>query len=468
LVGYFAHPLIGYQAVGEIFLFGILVLSLFLGQGPILLATGLSALSWGYLFVPPMFNFAINNAHDILLIFLYFFTATIIGLLNTRIKERDVFLYRREEKVEHLYEVMREIAKSSNLQYLRLNIDAKLKALFGGEFDILVKGGDNHLIFESQISFLNEEMDRAAALWSFRQGRVAGWSTDTLPSAKAVYFPISFSKTPIAVLAYSPKDQKPLSIDEVNFLQAVTEQLGIYLERYVFEERIRNQNYLWQVEKLHIAIFRSLSKGFYAPLEKMSSMTQALKQTALRQEEKELAQEMDQATNNLKMIVDNILTISQLESGFIQFRKEKHSIRSLIEEAFQEVTLLINGHQIDLQPPEHDLFFVFDFKLMKIAIKNVLINAIEYSPPSSSIDIRTSLLDMECKISVMDKGPGISKEMIPFIFEKFYRAQRSKLEGIGLGLTIVKSVIELHQGRLEIKNREGGGTEFSLILPSAP
>ncbi len=466
LFGYFLTPWIGYRAVGYIFLIGILLLSLFVGQGPILLAAALSALSWDYLFIPPTFQLTIKNPNDTVLVTIYFFTALIVGMLNTRIREKDLFLYRREEKIEDLYEVMQEIAKSPNLQYLRLNLDAKLKALFGGEFDILVKGTDNQLIFDSQLSFLNEETDHAAALWCYRKGKRAGWSTDTLPSAKALYFPIKFSNNSLGVLVYYPKNQQPLSMDEVNFLQSVTEQLGIYLERYVFEERIQNQNYLRQVEKLYNSIFHSLSKGFYAPLEKIASINQKFKQIAHSQDEKELTQEMDQASKNLKMIVDNILTISQLESGFIQFEKQKHSIERLIEEVQQEVKSLINGHPLHVQLPEQKLFFSFDFKLMKIALKNVLINAMEYSPISTPIEIAVQLLETEFKISVMDEGPGIPKEMMPFIFEKFYRLPAdSKLEGIGLGLTIVKAVIDLHQGRLEVKNCDKKGTDFSLILP---
>jgi two-component system sensor histidine kinase KdpD len=301
-------PWIGYKAVGYIFLMGILLLSLFVSQGPIFLAAILSALSWDYLFIPPTFQLTIKDPNDTVLVVIYFLTALIVGVLNTRIRQRDLFLYRREQKIEHLYEVMQEIAKSPNLQYLRLKVDAKLKTLFGGEFAILVKGTDNQLIFDSQISIVNEETDCAAALWCYRKGKMAGWSTDTLPSAKAFYLPIKFSKNPLGVLVYYPKDQHSLSIDEVNFLQSVTEQLGIYLERYVFEEHLQSQNYLRQVEKLYNAIFRSLTKGFYAPLEKISSINQKFKQTAHNQEEKALTQEMEQAsTKHLSFYLINFV-----------------------------------------------------------------------------------------------------------------------------------------------------------------
>lgn len=465
LLGYILNPLIGYKAVGFIFLVAILVLSLFIGQGPVLFSAFFSALTWDFLFIPPHYTLVISDPDDIALIIVYFCVALIVGMLTSRIRERDLFLSRREETIEHLYEIMREIAKSANFQYLRLNIANKLKSLFGGDFDILIKGGNNQLALDSSIPALNQETDRAAAAWCFRTGKIAGWSTDTLSSASALYLPIKFSNIPLGILMYYSKDQRPFSSEEMSFLHNVTEQLGIYLERQIFEDRVQSQNYTRQVEKLHTAILHSVSKGFYAPLEKIFSINQKLKQATKSAEEKLLTQEMDQAGENLKIIIDNILTISQLESGFVPFVKHKHSIKKLIDQSYQEVKPLINGHPLRFDLPEQDFYFDFDFNLMKIAFKNLIINAMEYSPANKSIRIKLQVEEKEFKLSVIDEGRGISPEVLPFIFEKFYRVLGSKMEGTGLGLTIVKAVVDLHQGRLEVQSQEGQGAEISLILP---
>jgi two-component system, OmpR family, sensor histidine kinase KdpD len=264
---------------------------------------------------------------------------------------------------------------------------------------------------------------------------------------------------------YYPKEPKPISAEEMDFLDNVAEQLGIYLERNIFEERVQSEIYTRQVEKLHNAIFRSLSKGFYSPLEKISSINERIKESAQNQEQKALAKEMELAGKNLKIIVDNILTISQLESGFIQFEKQKHSIKDLISQSIKEIKAVIDDHPIHIHLPEQDLFFDFDFELLKSALKNLLINAMEYSPVNSPITIEFEVSETEFKISVIDEGSGISQETIPYIFEKFYRTPGAKTEGIGLGLTIVKAVVDLHQGKMEVQSREGQGTKFSLILP---
>ena len=119
----------------------------------------------------------------------YFIAASIVGLLTSSNREKELYLSRREEKLGNLYEILSEIAKSPNFQSLRLNVGAKLKDLFGGEFDVLVKGGNNQLALDSRLPLLNLETEKAAAIWCFRNGKPAGWSTDTLPIGRCLVHP---------------------------------------------------------------------------------------------------------------------------------------------------------------------------------------------------------------------------------------------------------------------------------------
>lgn len=220
-----------------------------------------------------------------------------------------------------------------------------------------------------------------------------------------------------------------------------------------------------QVEKLYNAIFHSLAKGFYAPLEKIFSINQRLKQIVHETEECELAAGIDQAGKNLKMNIENILIISQLESGFIQFEKNKNSINRLIEGVILEVRSVFPRAFIRSELPIQELFFDFNFDLMKKALKNILTNAIEYSSQNSPINIVVQNMETAFSISVLNEGIGIEQEAMPFIFEKFYRIPGAGSEGVDLGLTIVKLVVELHQGKLEVKKMDGKGTEVTMFLP---
>lgn len=463
-LGFLINPLIGYKSVGFIFLLGILILSFFVGRGPIFLAAILSAICWDFLFIPPLFTLIFSDPEDISLVIIYFFVAAIMGTMTSRMREQDQFLHRREEQVERLYEIERDIASATNLQYLRLNVGSRLENIFPGKFDILTKNPDNRLILDSQLPLLKEEREKAAAEWVFQKGKIGGWSTDTLPSAEGIYFPIKFSKSTVGVLVYFPKTERFLSLDEINFIQTVTQQLGIYIERYIFEERISMHDYTRQIERLQQSIFHSLNRSFYVPLEEIAKINHQIQQAKLDPNIRLLVRKMEQFISNIKFTVDNIIAISELESGFVHFDRQKYAIQELIDRSISDVKPFINGHPVTFEIPMQPTFLPFDFNLLKLALNNLILNAVEYSTSSSSILIKVQVLENEFRISILDEGPGIPEEILPLIFDKFYHVSNQS-RGLGLGLAIVKSVVDIHQGKIEVRNRKEKGTEFSLILP---
>lgn len=464
-LGLLVSPLIGYKSVGFIFLLGILILSFFVGRGPIFLAAFLSAVCWDFLFIPPVFTPTISDPEDITLVIIYFFVAAIMGILTSRMREQDEFLHRREEKIERLYEIERDIANAANLQYLRLNVSSRLESSFPGKFDILIKNPDNQLLLDSQLPLLKEEKEKAAAIWVFQNGKIGGWSTDTLPAAEGIYFPIKFSKFTVGVLAYHPKKERPLSMEEMNFIQTVAQQLGIYLERYIFEERVSKHDYSRQIERMHQSIFHSLNRSFYAPLEGIVKINHQIQNESADPHIRSLAGQMEQFIANIKLTVDNIIAISELESGFVHFERKKNSVKELIDRSLSDVKPFMKGHSIELELPSQPLFLPFDFDLLMLALNNLILNSLEYAKSSEPICIKLEVFEKEFWLSVLDEGPGIPEEIVPLIFDKFYHAPGIASKGLGLGLAIVKAVVAIHQGKIEVKNREEKGTEFSLILP---
>ena len=387
-----------------------------------------------------------------------------MGILTSRMREQDQFLHRREEKIERLYEIERDIANATNLQYLRLNVSSRLESSFSGKFDILIKSTDNQLIFDSQLPFLKEEKEKAAAIWVFQNGKIGGWSTDTLPTAEGIYFPIKFSKFTVGVLAYHPKKDRSLSIEEMNFIQTVAQQLGIYLERYTFEERVNKQDYTRQIERMHQSIFHSLNRSFYIPLEGIVKINHQIQKESMDPHICSLAGQMEQFIANIKLTVDNIIAISELESGFVHFDRKKNSFKDLIDRSLNDVKPFMNGHFIELDLPSQPLFLSFDFNLLRLALNNLILNALEYSESSKQVDIKLEVFENEFCLSVLDEGAGIPDEIVPLIFGKFYHASGTS-KGLGLGLAIVKAVVDIHKGKIEVKNREDKGTKFSIVLP---
>ena len=142
----------------------------------------------------------------------------------------------------------------------------------------------------------------------------------------------------------------------MNFIQTVAQLLGTYLERYIVEEESCSEEYTSQIERMHKSIFHSLNRSFYVPLEGIVKVNSQVQQESTDPRICSLANQIEQFLSKIKFTVDNIITISELESGFVHFDKKKNSVKGLIDCCLQDVKAFTNGHLIKLELPSQPLF----------------------------------------------------------------------------------------------------------------
>ncbi|MBX3006771.1 MAG: PAS domain S-box protein [Melioribacteraceae bacterium] len=169
-------------------------------------------------------------------------------------------------------------------------------------------------------------------------------------------------------------------------------------------------------------------------------------------------------------LTDDVLSISRSDRGKIKLEKTNVEINNLIEKLVEDCKAYCkNDQKINLVTSlDHDVINV-DPKLITQILNNLIVNSIKYSNPNSEINVTVKFdkLDDQLLLNVKDNGSGIAKEEIEHIFEPFFRAKNSKnISGSGLGLSIVKRSVELHNGKIEVKSEPSVGTEFNVIIPT--
>jgi PAS domain S-box-containing protein len=169
-------------------------------------------------------------------------------------------------------------------------------------------------------------------------------------------------------------------------------------------------------------------------------------------------------------LTDDVLSISRSDRGKIKLEKTNVEINNLIEKLVEDCKAYCkNDQKINLVTSlDHDVINV-DPKLITQILNNLIVNSIKYSNPNSEINVTVKFdkLDDQLLLNVKDNGSGIAKEEIEHIFEPFFRAKNSKnISGSGLGLSIVKRSVELHNGKIEVKSEPFVGTEFNVIIPT--
>lgn len=462
-------PMVGYKIVGVIFLVAILTLSLFVKKGPIFFASILYAFSWGIFFVPPINEIEIQHQEDLALLVIYVLTAIATGILVDRAREHQEMLAENEASARMLYDIGQQVIIAKSAEELFKSVKEQLSKKFDGQFEIIAKDIDNGLIIDASTLLLKDESERAVALWAFQNGQEAGWSTDTLPSAHILCVPLKVFNDVVGVLVFKPKGNKVLLPGEKSFLYDVCRQLAIYIERLFFEQKAKQNAQLKQLESIQKTILHLLSDELQLPLKRSEDSIEALKDkiTSIKEIEhfsKEVSA-VENSFNALRRIVSNISAMDQLSEGMIHLNIQPEDIRALIEECCENIKKSKNSHKIEIKIQEGLPLISLDYYLIHMLLYNLVMNALEYSPPFSTIEIEAKKIDGFFVLSVADEGPGIPESQLENIFEKFYRLPEAHVPGIGLGLAIAKTVAEAHNGYLQAENLTPKGAKFSLFIP---
>lgn len=175
-------------------------------------------------------------------------------------------------------------------------------------------------------------------------------------------------------------------------------------------------------------------------------------------------------TRDLLRLIENLLNLSKLESGTAVFNLEKTNGHEIIQDILEVTRPQAEAKEIDINflPCSDDWWFSIDYDHMRTAIMNIVSNAIKYTPEGGSVSISTSVSGGFVNLVFQDSGIGIAQEDLPHIFDRFYRVKGKAtrhITGSGLGLSLVKEVVEAHQGYIDVRSDPESGTVFTISFP---
>jgi signal transduction histidine kinase len=179
---------------------------------------------------------------------------------------------------------------------------------------------------------------------------------------------------------------------------------------------------------------------------------------------------IDQEAGRLTRLVGGLLLLAQAESGRLALVEKPVELDLLVTEVFQEMSVLA-GTKVRVHLNEIDQVIVMgDRDRLKQVLINLVANAIQYTPQGGEVFLSLEKIGEQARLICRDTGPGIPADDLPHIFERFYRAEKSRTRGrttgFGLGLSIANWIVERHNGRIEVDSKDGGGTSFAIWLPT--
>ncbi len=237
-----------------------------------------------------------------------------------------------------------------------------------------------------------------------------------------------------------------------------------------FEKIARDKQEKQNTVKLYKTLFNSLSHELKTPLSTLLVASDTLNHSGDKLNEnskKELLAEIEKSGLRLQYQIENLLNMSRIESGTIKLKKDWCDLNELVNHIIAKFSESHPGRKIEFEENQTNPLYQLDGGLIEIAIENILLNAILYTPEKSEIKIMISGKKDFCEINISDNGPGFPKNEIAFAFDKFHRVEPMKTGGTGLGLSIAKGIVEVHEGYITLENISTGGALFKIKIPAS-
>lgn len=481
--------------VGLLFLLVVFAQALALGSGPAALAAILSFLAFNFLFIPPFHTLSVDSLNHVLALVVYLGVAISTGQLVARVRARTEIAQREQRRTALLFELNAALIGEVKLDSILSTIVLRVVQVYGaGGSRILLPDKDGILMirasFPAQSGIDVERHHLSMATWVMEHRTPAGsrargsklrWphgpgsaqpvATPT-DRAGTLYLPIATTDRVVGVLEVTGRPESGrFEAEDRALLSTFANQAALALERTRLTEREARAAALEESEELKSALLAAVSHDLRTPLATIKTSVTSLLDSEVDwsdRDRSEFLQAIDEETDRLARLVENLLDLSRIEGGAVQPFKDWHAVPDLIEDVASRLTALAGQSRV-ISGKISDLpLWYFDYGEISRVLMNLGDNALKYSPPGTPITLSARALNGALQFSVGDRGPGMPAHFLPHMFDKFSRADPGgRIPGSGLGLAISKGLVEAHGGAIWAESEQGKGTTIHLTLPAA-
>ncbi|MBQ6575276.1 MAG: DUF4118 domain-containing protein, partial [Lachnospiraceae bacterium] len=431
-----------------VYLLGVLIIAVFT-LSPIygIISSLASVLLFNWFYIEPRFSFHTYETEYVVTFVIMLISSLIAGSLANKLKKGARQSSREAFRAKVLFDTNQLLQKAECADEV-INITAQqVKTLLDRDVEVLPAPSDA------------------------KTGEGAAFDALQYNDSKSLYHPIIINGYCYGVIAIHLNGES-LEEFEYSVFTSIIGECALALEGLRNAEEKKQAAIAMRNEQLRSNLLRSISHDIRTPLTSISGNASNLLSHYEHLDTDTLKQIFTDIYDDSEWLIDlveNLLSISRLENGQIDLHLSLEVVNDVIEEALRHVDKKSSLHDIVVRQSSEVLIARMDARLITQVLINLINNAIKNTQVGSLITIKSERVDDVIFVHVEDNGPGISKDMVPHIFEMFYTGQDDISDGrrgMGLGLALCKSIIEAHGGSITMTDNDPTGCRFTFSLPA--
>ena len=474
LLGLGVSDIVHTQNLSMLFLVAVILSAMISGRLSAVIAAGLSFVFYNFFFLEPLHDLSIAKPHQLFSLVIFLAVALMIGDLAGRLRDQVARSRNQAKNTQALYEFSRKLSGTARLDDVLFSTATQLHSTFGTGVTILLPGdGDLSTQTAWPPDLTLDGSDMTAVRWAFEKNERAGHDTATLPLIDWQFLPILTSHGVAGVLGLFMQDRPPLTENEDRMLIAILDQTAIAIDRAQLVRENAKTTALQESEKLHTALFSSLSHDLRTPLASITGAVTTLRQLGDRIKpdgRDDLLLSIEEEAGRLTRFVANLFDMTRIEAGTLKVKNVPIDAAEVIVSSIERMKKLKPEIAIEISIAPDLPAVNGDPSLLGQVLFNLLDNAAKYAG-DGPIAIYARQEDTEVAISVTDQGKGIPPKDLDKIFDKFYRRVKGdgRAAGTGLGLSIARGFVESMGGTIKAESPaiRKRGTRFIVRLPRA-
>ncbi len=417
------------------------------------LASAIAASLFVEYFVIPPFGLGLSAPQHWIALSAFLVTAITTSELSIKARNKEREASERSRELESLYSFSRAILQSDSFQSTLVNIVNHLVVIFHVEVAALYYQPVGEVFRAGARDDTLPEMLRA----------VAEGGNPPQPPSGSIIMPLHLEERLVGSLALKGGNLSQTAV------QAIAQRVGVALETARAQEEAARAEAVRKSDELKSVVLDALAHNLKTPLASIKAAATSLlsENSHSTPADFELLCVINEESDRLNRIMNEAVEMARLEGGILELRRQPYSIRETIYAALSDLNSVSEDRRVEVDILETLPPVDIDFCLVKQVFKQLLDNALKYSPKGTPVTV-TARCDGDCiEASVADMGSGIPEEERLRVFEKCYRGCEGlrRIPGTGMGLSIAKDIVEKHGGRIWVTGREGRGAVFHVSLP---